>query len=673
MSESHALLGQIIDAARQAFATLGKFQSETRSKSLSPLEETKFVNYGGLKMSQKTSSAPNLEHGLRVIKKTVSTLPETPGVYRMLDEKGDALYVGKAKSLKKRVVSYTRLNGLPNRLKRMVAGTRSMEIVTTHTEAEALLLEANLIKKLKPRYNVILRDDKSFPFILLRTDHRWAQITKHRGAQKRNGDYFGPFAAVSAVNRTLNTLQKVFLLRSCSDSVFKSRTRPCLLYQIKRCSAPCVGKISPEDYELLVNDARNYLKGKKTDVQKKLASQMQTASGNREYEKAAAFRDRLHALTKVQARQTINPREVGNADVIAISQIAGQTCIQVFFFRAGQNWGNRSYFPRHSKDEKQEKIFGAFISQFYVNKPSPNLILVNKLPESRSLMEKAFTEKSGYKVTISKPQRGKRKMLVAEAAKNAKGALERKLAANTAQEKILTGLQKILGLENDIERIEVYDNSHISGKNAVGAMIVAGAEGFKKNAYRKFNIKSEDLSPGDDFGMMREVFTRRFSRLIKEDPDGAKGTWPDIVLIDGGKGQLSAAQEILEDLGVEDLCVLAISKGPDRNAGREQFHIKGQETFTLPPSSPELYFLQRIRDEAHRFAISAHRARRKKTIYASPLDDIPGIGPGRKRALLNHFGSAAAVKQAGLKDLEAVDGINRTTAQTIYEFFHEAS
>ena len=624
-------------------------------------------------MVKKKISIPNLELGLKIIKQTVATLPGAPGVYRMLDENGDALYVGKAKSLKKRVVSYTRLNALPNRLKRMVAGTRAMEIITTHTETEALLLEANLIKKLKPRYNVILRDDKSFPFILLRTNHPWAQITKHRGAHKRNGDYFGPFAAASAVNRTLNTLQKVFLLRSCSDSVFKSRTRPCLLYQIKRCSAPCVGKITPEDYALLVEDARNYLKGKKTDIQKKLAKKMQIASDAKKFEWAAGFRDRLHALTKVQARQAVNPREIGNADVIALAEVAGQTCIQVFFFRAGQNWGNRSYFPRHSRAESEEKILGAFISQFYVNKPAPRLILVNILPESRPLMERAFSEKTGHTVTISKPQRGKRKQLVDEAAKNAKGAMERKLAANTAQQKILASLQKTLDIENEIERIEVYDNSHISGKNAVGAMIVAGTEGYKKNGYRKFNIKSEELNPGDDIGMMREVFTRRFSRLIKADPDREKGTWPDVVLIDGGKGQLSAAHGILEDLGVEDLCVLAISKGPDRNAGREQFHIKGQGTFTLPPTSPELYFLQRIRDEAHRFAISAHRARRKKTIYTSPLDEIPGIGPGRKRALLNHFGSAAAVKQAGLKDLETVDGISQLSAKTIYEFFHEAS
>ena len=622
-------------------------------------------------MSGKKNITPNLDLGLKVIQKQLKTLTGQSGVYRMADSGGNILYVGKAKNLKKRVVSYTRLKMLSTRLKKMVSLTASMEIITTHTEAEALLLEANLIKKLKPHYNILLRDDKSFPYILLRTDHPWAQITKHRGAQKKDGEYFGPFAAASAVNKTLNTLQKIFLLRSCSDSVFSARTRPCLLYQIKRCSAPCVDKITPADYARLVNDARIFLKGKKTGIQKRLAGEMKTASDAREYEKAASFRDRLQALTRIQAHQLIHAKGLGDADIIAIAGIAGATAIQVFFFRAGQNWGNRSYFPRHAREEPEGAVLGAFISQFYANKPIPKLILVNIVPESRMVMEQAFSEKSGRRVTISKPQRGRRKNLVLEAGLNALGALKRRLAENTAEKKILEKLVRIFSLEGDLERIEVYDNSHISGKYAVGAMIVAGPGGFTKNAYRKFNIRSRELSPGDAYGMMREVFTRRFSRLVKEDPDRAAGHWPDLVLIDGGKGQLSAAHDVLTEMGIGDLCLVAISKGPDRHAGREQFHIRGQASFTLPGASAELYYLQRLRDEAHRFAISAHRARRKKNIYASPLDNISGVGPGRKRALLNHFGSAAAVKEAGRKDLEAVKGISKSTAQAIYDFFHE--
>jgi len=614
---------------------------------------------------------PSLEKGLGTIRKQLKTLGAGPGVYRMIDSKGGVLYVGKAKNLKKRVVNYTRLSALPTRLKRMVALTHSMEFVTTHTEGEALLLEANLIKKLKPRYNVLLRDDKSFPYILLRDDHPWAQITKHRGAHKKNGEYFGPFAAVSAVNKTLNTLQKIFLLRSCSDSTFASRTRPCLLYQIKRCSAPCVGKISSDEYQGLVEDARAFLRSKKTDIQDRLARQMQAASEAKEYEKAASFRDRLQALTRIQAHQSVYARGLGDADVIAIAAIGGQTSIQVFFFRGGQNWGNRSYFPRHSKDEKKEAVLGAFISQFYANKPMPKLILVNTIPEGRTLIEVAFSEKTDRVIKISKPQRGRRKDLVKEAEQNAVGALGRRLAENKAQTKILGLLADLFSIEGELERIEVYDNSHISGQNAVGGMIVSGPEGFIKNGYRKFNIRSKDLSPGDDYGMMREVFTRRFSRLVKEDPDRGMGKWPDLVLIDGGKGQLGAALEIMEDLGIEELPLVAISKGPDRNAGREQFHVQGQAAFTLPPDSPELYFLQRLRDEAHRFAINAHRTRRRKTIYSSLLDEVPGIGPGRKRALLNHFGSASAVKGAGVKDLEAVKGISKAIAETIYGFFHE--
>lgn len=625
------------------------------------------------KRTENTPASPSLKGGLGVLRRQLKTMPEQPGVYRMIDSGGNALYVGKAKNLKKRIVTYTRLHALPTRLKRMVAATREMEIVTTHTEAEALLLEANLIKRLKPRYNVVLRDDKSFPHILLRTDHPWAQITKHRGAQKGDGDYFGPFASAGAVNRTLNTLQKVFLLRSCSDSVFSTRSRPCLLYQIKRCSAPCVGKISKADYARLVEDARNFLKGRKTDIQKRLAGEMRQASDNLEFERAAALRDRLQALTQVQARQAINARGLGDADVIAIAKSAGRTCVQVFFFRGGQNWGNRSHFPRHAKGEPSNKILGAFIGQFYANKPPPRKILVNMLPESRRLLERAFSERTGNKIAIGKPQRGARAALMREAARNAKVALERKLAENTAHAKILKGVAKLFDIESDIERIEVFDNSHISGANPVGAMIAAGPEGFIKSGYRKFNIRSEKLSPGDDYGMMREVFTRRFSRLVKEDPDRGKGQWPDLVIIDGGTGQLAAAHEILASLGIEDLPVAAISKGPDRNAGRERFHVKDKSPFTLPPSSPELYYLQRLRDEAHRFAISAHRTRRKQDIRKSPLDRIPGIGPNRKRALLNHFGSAAAIGEAGIADLEAVEGISHAMARAIYEYFHEAS
>jgi len=619
---------------------------------------------------KQRAQTPDLQRGLGVLKAELATMPGTPGVYRMLDSAASVLYVGKAKNLKKRVASYTRLGQLPIRLKRMVAATRTMEIISTHTETEALLLEANLIKRLKPRYNVVLRDDKSFPHIFLRTGHPWAQITKHRGAQTAEGEYFGPFASVGAVNNTLNTLQKIFLLRSCSDAVFDSRTRPCLLYQIKRCSAPCVGKIKAEEYRTLVEEARAFLAGKDTGIQKRLAAEMESASRSRGYERAAAFRDRLKALTQVQARQSVNAAGLGDADVMAIAKSAGQSCVQVFFFRSGQNWGNRSYFPRHSPEEGPEAILSAFIAQFYAGRSPPGCVLVNVAPEGLSLLEKALGEKSGRRVEIAKPVRGFRKSLVAEAARNAKLALARKLAENTAQAEAFRGLAQLFDFEGELERIEVYDNSHVSGANAVGAMVAATPEGFLKNAYRKFNIRTPDMAPGDDIGMMREVFARRFGRLVKEDPDRAKGQWPDLVLIDGGAGQLSAALESLASLGVEDVAVVAISKGPDRNAGRERFHIKGKSPFTLPPASPELYFLQRLRDEAHRFAVLAHRARRTRQAFASALDEVPGIGPKRKRALLNHFGSASAVAEAGIQDLAAAPGINRALAETIYGHFH---
>lgn len=612
-----------------------------------------------------------LEKGLQIIRDYVKTMPSAPGVYRMFTERGDVLYVGKAKNLKKRVTSYTRARALSSRITKMVALTRSMVVITTHTEAEALLLEANLIKKLKPRYNILLRDDKSFPYIHLRRDHAWPQITKHRGARNRGGDYFGPFASASAVNRTLNTLQRVFLLRTCSDSVLQNRTRPCLLYQIKRCSAPCVGRIDDQAYAAMVADADAFLRGRETGIQKRLAGQMQAASDNMEFEAAAALRDRLRALTNIQSHQVINAANIGDADIIAAYREAGQISIQVFFFRAGQNWGNRAYFPRHDKDETLEQVAGAFIAQFYDNKPPPRLILSNVAPASRSLLQEAFSVRAGRKVSIRVPAKGEKRALMVEAEKNAKGALRRRLAEASSQAALLDAVAERFGLEGRPARIEVYDNSHISGSNPVGAMIVTGPEGFQKNGYRKFNIKSRDIAPGDDYGMMREVMTRRFSRLAREDPDRSRGTWPDLVLIDGGKGQLSTVVDALAELGIDDLAVVAVSKGPDRDAGREQFHRPGKRPFSLRHDSPVLYFLQRIRDEAHRFAIGSHRTRRKKSMHSSPLDGVPGVGGKRKQALLHHFGSAKAITAAGQRDLEAVSGISKSLARVIYEHFHE--
>jgi excinuclease ABC subunit C len=631
------------------------------------------------KTDQKTSagnrgpdqSLPDLEKGIMVVRSHLRTLDGSPGVYRMLDGSDNVLYVGKAKNLKKRVVSYTRATGHTIRIAKMISLTRSMIFITTHTEAEALLLEANLIKTLKPRYNVLLRDDRSFPYIFLRHHPPWPQITKHRGARKKDGEYFGPFASAAAVNRTLNTLQRVFLLRSCSDSVLKNRTRPCLLFQIKRCSAPCVDRISIEDYSELVNDTTSFLRGIETGIQKKLAGAMQKASDDREYESAAAIRDRLRALTQVQAHQNVTAKNLGDADVIAAWKDAGRTCIQVFFYRAGQNWGNRPYFPRHEKDESLENIMGAFISQFYDNKPAPRTILTNVVPTSKGLIEEALGVRANHRIKISKPQRGERKKLMNDAIRNAKEALARHLAEKSSQRRLLEALATLFALDQAPQRIEVYDNSHISGTNALGAMIVAGPDGFSKNAYRKFNIKNKDISPGDDFAMMREVLGRRFSRLLKESPAREASGWPDLLLIDGGKGQLSAVLGVMEELGVDDVPVVAISKGPDRNAGRERFHMPGGKSFTLDDGHPVLYYLQRLRDEAHRFAIGAHRQRRAKTFHKSALDGISGIGPKRKKALLHHFGSAKAVENAGLKDLEAVDGVSTAVAETIYNYFHE--
>ncbi|SDE51674.1 excinuclease ABC subunit UvrC [Kordiimonas lacus] len=613
-----------------------------------------------------------LQIGIDTIKEHLKTAPTAPGVYRMLNSHGDVLYVGKAKNIKKRVTSYTQENRLTVRLMRMVSATTAMVFVTTRTEAEALLLEASLIKRFKPPFNVLLKDDKSFPYILLRQDHEWPQITKHRGARKHKGLYFGPFASVSAVNRTLNTLQKVFQLRSCSDVTLESRTRVCLLYQIKRCSGPCVGKVGREEYDDMVGETRAFLEGRTSGIQKKFANAMQEASDALDFEVAAVFRDRLNALTHIQSHQAMVNAMVDEADVIAAEEVAGTVGIQVFFFRAGQNWGHRAYFPKHDKSETVEDVLAAFLAQFYDNKPAPRLILLSHEVPDQELLSDALTARMERKVAISVPARGKKAEVIGEARRNAREALERRLAETASQTKLLQGVADLFGLDAPPERIEVYDNSHIQGTNALGGMIVAGPDGFMKNSYRKFNIKSDETAPGDDFAMMREVMRRRFSRLLKEDADKGRGHWPDVLLIDGGKGQLSSVMEVLEDLGVsEDVCVVAISKGPDRNAGREQFHMPGRDTFMLPENDAVLYYLQRLRDEAHRFAIGSHRARRSGDIKKSPLDGVPGIGPKRKKALLHHFGSAKAVAGADVRDLEGVDGISRAMAQQIYDHFRD--
>jgi excinuclease ABC subunit C len=613
------------------------------------------------------------EKGVAVIEAALETMSASPGVYRMLDAKGDALYVGKARSLKRRVTSYTQIGRLPERLRRMVSETVTMETVTTHTEAEALLLEANLIKRLKPRFNIVLRDDKSYPWLMLAEDHPYPQIVKHRGAQVRKGSYWGPFASAWAVNQTVTAMQRVFLLRSCADTVFSTRSRPCLLYQIKRCSAPCVGRIGEEDYAKLIAQAKSFLAGKAGSVQKELAAEMEQAAEALEFERAAAVRDRLRGLTFVQGSSVINPASLTDADVIAAWQTAGQTCVQVFFVRGGRNNGNRAFFPSHTKAEEAPEVLSAFIGQFYDDKPPPPLLLVNcELPE-QALISEALALKAGRKVEINLPQRGEKRAVVLHAETNAREALERKLAETAGQAKLLQAVAELFKLPSTPERIEVYDNSHIMGTNPYGVMIVAGAEGFIKAAYRKFGIRGP-IAPGDDFGMMREVLQRRFSRGLKEQVEGEPPTdWPDLVLIDGGAGQLSAARETLADLGVFDVKLVAIAKGPDRNAGREWLHVDSIEPFQLPLQDPVLYFLQRLRDEAHRFAITTHRAGRSKAITQSELDEIEGIGPSRKRALLNHFGSARGVKMAGLTDLEAAPGINREIAGRVYAHFHPGS
>ena len=615
-----------------------------------------------------TSAARRIEDGVAVIRAALKTMPGSPGVYRMLDGKGAALYVGKARSLKKRVPSYTRVNQLPNRLLRMVAETASMEIVTTHTEVEALLLEINLIKQLKPRYNVLLRDDKSFPHILIARDHDFPQIVKHRGAQKRQGDYFGPFASAGAVNRTLTALQKAFLLRSCNDAVFRARTRPCLLYQIKRCAGPCDGRIDADGYGALVAEARGFLTGDSRKIQDMFVARMNAAAEALDYETAATYRDRIRALAHVTSRQDINVEGVGDADVFAIVQQGGQTCVQAFFFRGGQNFGGRAYFPSQTRDMDLAEALAGFLGQFYGARPPPPLVLVSEMPAELSLLEEALAFKAERRVYVRAPRRGGKRRLLDHALTNAREALGRRMAESSTHARMLAAVAEAFDLDGAPERIEVYDNSHLMGAKPVGAMIVAGPEGFEKNQYRKFNIKT--VADGDDFQMMREVITRRFKRAQEAEAEGADVIWPDLLLIDGGKGQLNAVLGVLADLGIGGIPVVGIAKGPERDAGREQFHIPGRQPFLLPPNDPALHYLQRLRDESHRFVIGAQRARRAKAISDNPLDDVAGVGAARKRALLAHFGSAKAVGRAGLEDLEATPGVSKAMAQRIYDHFN---
>ena len=610
--------------------------------------------------------------GHALIQSYLKLLDASPGVYRMLDAQARVLYVGKARNLRARVSNYARRTGHSERIARMIRETASMMFLTTKTETEALLLEQNLIKQLKPRYNVLLRDDKSFPNILVTTGHAFPQIKKHRGAKKEKGAYYGPFASAGAVNRTLNQLQRVFLLRNCPDSQFDTRTRPCLLYQIKRCSGPCVGKVSADDYRASVKDAQQFLSGRSTGIQEALAAQMMEASDAMEFERAAALRDRIRALTQVQTAQGINPHTVTEADIVALHLESGQACVQVFFIRAGQNWGNRDFYPRVGEGIEAAEVLEAFLGQFYDTKEPPKQVILSHPIENADLMEQALSQKLGRKVELLVPQRGEKAELVSGAARNARESLARKMSESAAQSKLLAGLADAFGLDGPPQRIEVYDNSHIQGTNAVGGMIVAGPDGFMKNQYRKFNIRGDDLTPGDDFGMMKEVLTRRFKRLLKEDPDRDKGLWPDLLLIDGGAGQVSAVMEIMEEYGVEDIPMVGVAKGVDRDHGKEEFHRSGQRPFALRMNDPVLYFVQRLRDEAHRFAIGTHRAKRAKSVGATPLDEVPGVGATRKRALLAHFGSAKAVSRANLADLKAVDGISDALAETIYGFFHES-
>ena len=609
--------------------------------------------------------------GANLILKYVRQLDASPGVYRMLDAQARVLYVGKARNLKARVSNYARPTGHSSRIARMISETAQMMFLTTKTETEALLLEQNLIKQLKPRYNVLLRDDKSFPNIFVTTEHEFPQIKKHRGAKKEKGAYYGPFASAGAVNKSLNQLQRVFQLRNCSDAMFETRTRPCLQYQIKRCSGPCVGRISARDYRASVKDAQRFLSGKSTEIQESLASQMAQASEAMEFERAAALRDRIRAMTQVQTNQGINPRTVSEADVIALHIEGGQACVQVFFIRANQNWGNRDFYPRISADHSHAEVLEAFVGQFYSSKEAPRQLILSHDIENADLVSAALSEAAGRKVELIYPQRGEKFELISGALRNAKESLALRMSETATQAKLLRGIAEAFDLDDAPKRIEVFDNSHIQGAHAVGAMIVSGPDGFLKNQYRKFNIRGDDLTPGDDFGMMKEVMTRRFTRLMKEDPERTSESWPDLLLIDGGAGQVSAVAEILETLGVEDVPMVGVAKGVDRDHGKEEFYIPGRSVFALQRNDPVLYFVQRMRDEAHRFAIGTHRAKRAKAISANPLDDIAGIGASRKRALLAHFGSAKAVSRANLADLKAVDGISAAMAEKIYDFFHE--
>ena len=609
--------------------------------------------------------------GYELIHTYVQQLTAVPGVYRMLGEKAQVLYVGKARNLKARVSTYARPGQHSSRIARMISETTSMMFLTTRTETEALLLEQNLIKQLKPRYNVLLRDDKSFPNILVTTEHSYPQIKKHRGAKREKGHYYGPFASAGAVNRTLSQLQRVFMLRNCSDSMFDGRTRPGLQYQIKRCSGPCVGKISEDDYAKAVKDAERFLNGKSTLIQEELAKDMALASETMEFERAAALRDRIRALTQVQTTQGINPKTVSEADIISLHMEGGQACVQVFFIRANQNWGNRDFYPKVSADMSHDEVIEAFLGQFYTTKDPARQIILSHGIENNDLMQNMLSEKIGRKVEILVPQKGEKHDLVLAALRNAKESLARKMSESATRQKLLRGVAEAFDLPEPPVRIEVYDNSHIQGAHAVGAMIVSGPEGFLKNAYRKFNIKGDSLTPGDDFGMMKEVLSRRFKRLMKEDPERKSESWPDLLLIDGGSGQVSAVAEILKDYGVEDIAMVGVAKGVDRDHGKEEFHVRGKRPFALQRNDPVLYFVQRLRDEAHRFAIGTHRAKRSKSIASSPLDEIDGVGAERKRALLAHFGSAKAVSRANLADLKAVEGVSAAMAEKIYDFFHE--
>ncbi len=656
-----------VDAENDRLA--GAAPGQASQRALSP----------GRRRYQAADDGPDLERGTQVIKAQLKSLPASPGVYQMLSGAGEVLYVGKAKSLRNRVTNYAFAAKLPYRLARMVSETRALEVVTCHTEVEALLLESNLIKRHMPRFNVLLRDDKSFPYIHLTGDHEFAQVVKHRGARARPGDYFGPFASAGAVNRTVTALQKAFLLRNCSDAVFAQRTRPCLQYQIKRCAAPCVGRISKEDYAQLVREARAFLAGRSQQIQQDLAERMQQASDALDFETAARYRDRLRAMATVQSQQDVHVSGITDADVLAAHQGGGQTCVQVFFFRGGANYGTRAYFPSHDKQMNAAEVLTAFVTQFYDNKPPPPLVLLSHRLADQTLIGEALSVRAGRKVQVLTPQRGDKRSLIDHALDNAREAHGRRLAESSAQRKLLEGVARVLSLDGTPERIEVYDNSHIQGAKAVGGMIVAGPDGFMKSAYRSFNIKlperpaagaDEAAVAGDDFAMMREVLTRRFSRALKEDPDRERGTWPDLVLIDGGKGQLGVAQAVFAELGIDDVALVAIAKGPDRDAGRETFYRPDQAPLQLEPRDPVLYFLQRLRDEAHRFAIGSHRARRSRAIAKNPLDEIPGVGAARKRALLHHFGSARAVARAGLADLEKVEGVSKALAKKIYDHFN---